>query len=92
MEENNIFEIAIKLFEIGHLFDGDQEPVSKEAAMIDKKINKKLDEFTNDVKKHGLKMKNLDALKSELKSLHELRQMMELASDDGAGDGGEETC
>ena len=65
------------------MFNDDHEPVGMEAARVDKRIRKLVDDFMEDAKTAGdFDIGKMDALIGELAAMRELRQMMELATEE----------
>lgn len=81
-------DIARKLLAVGDLFDGERKPAGGDIAEIDGRIDELLKFLEGESTKRKDKRDagRMDSAVDELAGLHELRQMMELATEDGAGD------
>ena len=79
---SNEFDIVRRLVVLRNIFNDDHEPVGREAARVDKRMRKILDDFMKDMNTvDDFDVGKLDALIGELDGLRELRQMMELATE-----------
>ena len=79
----NEFDIVRRLVVLRNIFNDDHEPVGREAARVDKRMRKILDDFLEDAQTgDAFDVVKLDALICELGGLKELRQMMELATEE----------
>ena len=78
----NSNEFVKRLHALRRIFNDCNEPSGKDAAIIDKRMRNLMDAFLEDAKTgDDFDVGKMDALIGELEGLHELRQMMELATE-----------